>query len=80
MNWLLGNTLHGPISYLITRYSRSTRNRRLTPSISEIAERRSMERTSLTRGAKLPEASDLIERSGETLPDSEGGKKYMRHL
>ena len=34
-------------------------------SISEIAERLSMERTSLTRGAKLLEASDLIERSGE---------------
>ena len=55
-----------PVGLTITQFTLLAAIAQTRPnSISEIAERLSMERTSLTRGAKLLEASDLIERSGE---------------
>lgn len=53
-------------------------------SITEIADRLSIERTSLTRGAKLLESSGLIERNGEVtarkrgLRITEKGLKQLR--
>ena len=55
-----------PVGLTITQFTLLAAIAQTRPnSISEIAERLSMELTSLTRGAKLLEASDLIERSGE---------------
>lgn len=74
-----------PVGLTITQFTLLAAIAQTRPnSISEIAERLSMERTSLTRGAKLLESSDLIERSGEAgtrkraLRITEKGLKLLR--
>ena len=66
-----------PVGLTITQFTLLAAIAQTRPnSISEIAERLSMERTSLTRGAKLLEASDLIERSGEAGDPKAGFTNY----
>lgn len=74
-----------PVGLTITQFTLLAAIAQTRPdSISEIAERLSMERTSLTRGAKLLESSGLIARSGEAgvrkraLRITEKGLKLLR--
>lgn len=74
-----------PVGLTITQFTLLTAIAQTRPdSITEIAGRLSIERTSLTRGAKLLESSALIARNGETgtrkraLRITEKGLKLLR--